>query len=125
MAIDANDDMKKMQQKMADSTGTVSKEETGISLLMNELTASVPGIDKDMFFSELMKQVQSLDYDVVMFDTALKEHTFSLLNFSNNSEYGLRKGFGAPFTIFQRSINYNVVRKIGMCGLSCDLYYFH
>ena len=68
MEIDANDDMEKMQQEMVESAnaGTGSDEESGISALMAELTSSIPGIDEAMSFSELMKQVQSLDYDVVV-----------------------------------------------------------
>lgn len=66
MEIDANDDMEKMQQEMIESANAGSEEESGISALMAELTSSIPGIDEAMSFSELMKQVQSLDYDVVV-----------------------------------------------------------
>ncbi len=66
MEIDANDDMEKMQQQMVESANAGSEEESGISALMAELTSSIPGIDEAMSFSELMKQVQSLDYDVVV-----------------------------------------------------------
>ena len=40
--------------------------------MFNDLQNSIPGIDEAMSFSELMKQVQQLDFDVVVFDTARK-----------------------------------------------------
>eukprot|EP00554_Chaetoceros_debilis_P002380 CAMPEP_0194084528 /NCGR_PEP_ID=MMETSP0149-20130528/13763_1 /TAXON_ID=122233 /ORGANISM="Chaetoceros debilis, Strain MM31A-1" /LENGTH=362 /DNA_ID=CAMNT_0038767205 /DNA_START=46 /DNA_END=1134 /DNA_ORIENTATION=+ len=93
MEIDANDDMEKMQQEMVESAnaGTGSDEESGISALMAELTSSIPGIDEAMSFSELMKQVQSLDYDVVVFDTAPTGHTLRLLSFPTILEKALGK----------------------------------
>lgn len=77
MEIDATEDLDKMQRSMEDATGAGNDEDgnSGIQSLMTELTNSIPGIDEAMSFSELMKQVQNLDYDVVVFDTAPTGHT--------------------------------------------------
>jgi arsenite-transporting ATPase len=89
MEIDANDDMEEMQRSMEEATA--SDDDTGLSSLMAELTSSIPGIDEAMSFSELMKQVQQLDFDVVVFDTAPTGHTLRLLSFPTILEKALGK----------------------------------
>lgn len=91
MEIDANQDMDEMQRQMAEDEDQTGGADGGISNIMGELSNSIPGIDEAMSFSELMKQVQQLDFDVVVFDTAPTGHTLRLLSFPTILEKALGK----------------------------------
>ena len=59
--------------------------------LIGELMNSIPGIDEAMSFSEMIKNVQSMPFSVIIFDTAPTGHTLRLLNFPSILDKGLSK----------------------------------
>ncbi|CAI5707283.1 hypothetical protein KXD40_007619 [Peronospora effusa] len=74
MEIDPNVDLEEMN---VDGV----QDNSGMASFMKDLTNSIPGIDEAMSFAELMKQVQNMDYSVIVFDTAPTGHTLRLLSF--------------------------------------------
>ena len=95
-------------------------EETGnkINDLLGDLSTSIPGIDEAVSFSELMKQVENMKYETVVFDTAPTGHTLRLLSFPGMLESSLEKIDGLSNS-FGGILN-QITSLIGNSGVSID-----
>mmetsp|Transcript_41437 Transcript_41437/g.123801 ORF Transcript_41437/g.123801 Transcript_41437/m.123801 type:complete len:448 (-) Transcript_41437:225-1568(-) len=89
--VDGFTNLYAMEVDPSPETGEVEGLEWAQDGFLTELAGSIPGIDEAMSFAEVMKQVQSLDYSAIVFDTAPTGHTLRLLNFPNILEKGLNK----------------------------------
>lgn len=59
-----------------------------------EIVASAPGIDEVLVFTSVIKSIENMNFDLVIFDTAPTGHTLKLLNFPSTTEAALTKLLG-------------------------------
>ncbi|KAH9883264.1 putative arsenite translocating ATPase [Xylariomycetidae sp. FL2044] len=88
MEIDPNGSI---QDLMAGQGEEVDASMGGMGGMMQDLAFAIPGIDEAMSFAEVLKQVKSLSYEVIVFDTAPTGHTLRFLQFPSVLEKALAK----------------------------------
>ncbi|GFZ50645.1 ATPase GET3 [Saitozyma sp. JCM 24511] len=83
MEIDPNGSLQEMIES-SDQSG-------GMGAMMQDLAFAIPGVDEAMGFAEIMKHVKSMEFSVIVFDTAPTGHTLRFLSFPSVLEKALGK----------------------------------
>ncbi|PHH81975.1 hypothetical protein CDD82_7407 [Ophiocordyceps australis] len=93
MEIDPNGSMQDLLagQGEQDGGGDMAAMAGGLGGMMQDLAFAIPGIDEAMSFAEVLKQVKSLSYETIIFDTAPTGHTLRFLQFPSVLEKALAK----------------------------------
>jgi arsenite/tail-anchored protein-transporting ATPase len=91
MEIDPNGSITDMINSGGDDAQDAMAGLGGMGSMMQDLAFSIPGVDEAMSFAEVLKQVKSLDYEVIIFDTAPTGHTLRFLQFPTVLEKALAK----------------------------------
>lgn len=85
MEIDPTSSIQEMLDQ-SDQAGTGA-----MGAMMQDLAFAIPGVDEAMGFAEVMKQVKTMEYSVIIFDTAPTGHTLRFLSFPSVLEKALAK----------------------------------
>ncbi|KAK5105336.1 Golgi to ER traffic- protein [Lithohypha guttulata] len=91
MEIDPNGSISELINAGGDEAQEAMAGMGGMGGMMQDLAFSIPGVDEAMSFAEVLKQVKSLSYEVIIFDTAPTGHTLRFLQFPTVLEKALEK----------------------------------
>ena len=84
MEIDPTGTIQEMLDQSEGNAGAMSS-------MMQDLAFAIPGVDEAMGFAEVMKLVKSMEYSVIVFDTAPTGHTLRFLSFPSVLEKALAR----------------------------------
>ncbi|KAL8693959.1 MAG: hypothetical protein Q9218_001317 [Villophora microphyllina] len=91
MEIDPNGSIQDLLKEGGEGAEQAMQELGGMGSMMQDLAFSIPGVDEAMSFAEVLKQVKSLSYELIIFDTAPTGHTLRFLQFPTVMEKALAK----------------------------------
>ncbi|KAF3760777.1 anion-transporting ATPase [Cryphonectria parasitica EP155] len=92
MEIDPNGSIQDLLAGQGEDAGAGGGDPMGgMGGMMQDLAFAIPGIDEAMSFAEVLKQVKSLSYETIIFDTAPTGHTLRFLQFPSVLEKALAK----------------------------------
>lgn len=91
MEIDPNGSIQDLLDAGGDQATEGMNALGGMGGMMQDLAFSIPGVDEAMSFAEVLKHVKSLDFEVIIFDTAPTGHTLRFLQFPTVMEKALEK----------------------------------
>lgn len=91
MEIDPNGSINELISAGGENAQEAMNATAGMGGMMQDLAFSIPGVDEAMSFAEVLKQVKSLSYEVIIFDTAPTGHTLRFLQFPTVLEKALEK----------------------------------
>ncbi|MCJ1412399.1 Golgi to ER traffic- protein [Ptychographa xylographoides] len=91
MEIDPNGSIQDLLKEGGEGAEEAMAGMGGMGGMMQDLAFSIPGVDEAMSFAEVLKQVKSLSYEVIIFDTAPTGHTLRFLQFPTVLEKALSK----------------------------------
>ncbi|KUI74323.1 ATPase get3 [Cytospora mali] len=91
MEIDPNGSIQDLLAGQGEEADPAGAGAGGMGGMMQDLAFAIPGIDEAMSFAEVLKQVKSLSYETIIFDTAPTGHTLRFLQFPSVLEKALAK----------------------------------
>ncbi|KAK3685410.1 anion-transporting ATPase-like domain-containing protein [Podospora appendiculata] len=91
MEIDPNGSIQDLLAGQGEDAAGGTGDMGGMGGMMQDLAFAIPGIDEAMSFAEVLKQVKSLSYETIIFDTAPTGHTLRFLQFPSVLEKALAK----------------------------------